>query len=77
MTTLRYEIPEKTPVTIKVYDLLGSEVAPLMDRAHEPGFYEVIWDGRNALGEMVSSGIYYFKIIADDFVCVKKGLLLK
>jgi len=77
MTTLRYEIPEKTPVTIKVYDLLGSEVAPLMDRAHDPGFYEVIWDGRNVLGEMVSSGIYYFSIQTEKYSSVRKGLLLK
>ena len=77
MTTLKVDVPERTHVTIRVYDLLGSEVATLTDDAHEPGFYEVIWDGRNALGEMVSSGIYYFKIRAGEFTGVRKALLLK
>jgi len=76
-TTLRYEIPVSSHVEVTVYDLLGSAVVTLINEAHEAGFYEIIWDGKNQLGELVSSGIYYFRIKAGEFLRVRKGLLLK
>ena|GEM_PF-5265224 len=76
-TTIRYELPVMSTVTLKVYDLLGAEVVTLVDEDHGAGRYEVIWDGRNDLGEWVATGLYYFKLQAGELSCVKKCLFIK
>jgi hypothetical protein len=77
MTTLRYELPQTTPVILRVYDIRGTEVATLVNRELEAGAYEVVWHGRDASGQTVPSGIYYFRMKAGSFSCVRKGVLLK
>ena len=77
MTTLRIELPQKTPVILCVYDMRGAEIATLMNQELETGAYEVVWHGRDASGRRVPSGIYYFRIKAGSFSCVRKGILLK
>ena len=71
-TTIKYQTPELSFVTIKVYDVLGSEVAVLVNEEKPAGSYGVEFDASK-----LSSGIYYYKIIAGDFVDVKKMILLK
>ena len=77
ITKLRYDLPEKSQVTVKVYDLLGTVIITLVEEMREAGSYVVEWDGKNGKGELVTSGIYCFSIKAGKFSCVKKGLLLK
>jgi len=70
-TNIKYEIPAVARVTIKVYDVLGSEVATLVDGMHQPGRYEVVWDARN-----VTSGVYLYRLQSGTFVATKKMVLL-
>jgi len=76
-TALRYEIPEPSRVMVTVYDVLGNEVAILVDQVEDAGRYNVVWGGRNSRGGMVSSGVYYFRLEAGAYTLVRKGLLLK
>ncbi|MEO8448038.1 MAG: T9SS type A sorting domain-containing protein [bacterium] len=59
-------------VTLKVYDLLGTEVVTLVNENKQPGNYSVSFDGSN-----FASGIYYYKIEAHNFSQVKKMILIK
>jgi hypothetical protein len=59
-------------ITLKIYDLLGHEVATLVNEQLHPGTYEVDWDGTN-----YSSGVYFYKLSAGDFSESKKMILLK
>lgn len=59
-------------LTLKVYDVLGKEVATLVNEEKPVGSYEVNFDGLN-----LTSGIYIYKLQAGDFVQTKKMLLLK
>jgi hypothetical protein len=59
-------------VTLKVYDLLGREVAALVNENLKPGIYKVEWDGTN-----FPSGVYFYKIKAGDYSLTKKMILLK
>ena len=77
ITALRYEIPERSGVTITIYDVMGNEVAVLADKVQEAGRYKVVWGGRDGLGGLVSSGVYYFRLRAGAYTFVRKGLLLK
>lgn len=71
-TTINYSILEDGLVTIKVYDILGREVITLVNEEKQPGNYEVKFNGDN-----LSSGIYLYKMTANDFVEVKKFVLTK
>lgn len=77
LTKIKYGVPERSNVSIKVYDVMGNMVVDLVDEEQEMGSYEVVWEGRNRKGEMVSSGIYYFNVKAGQYRDVKKVLLLK
>jgi hypothetical protein len=59
-------------IVLKIYDILGNEIATLLDEQKPPGMYEVIWDAGNQ-----TSGIYFYKIEADNFSKTMKMILLK
>lgn len=71
-TVIRYSLNENGLAILKVYDILGNEVAILVNEKLNPGNYSVDFDGVN-----YPSGIYYYKFEAGDFSEVKKMILLK
>jgi len=76
-TTIQYQIPEvgtqrAVTVKLKIYDILGSEVATLVNEKQIPGYYEVQFNGSN-----FPSGVYFYNIQASDFVVTKKMILVK
>ena len=77
VTRIRYTVPKSAPVQLVIYNLLGQQVLTLVDQIQTAGAYEVIWNGRNALGQSVGSGIYLYRISAGDFQENKKMTLLK
>ena len=76
-TTLRYDIPENSHVTITIYDMLGRQVKTLINQTQDSGFKSVIWDATNDYGKPVSAGVYLYKIQAGEFVQTRKMVLLK
>jgi hypothetical protein len=72
VTVIKYQVPNSTQVSIKVYDLIGREIKVLVDENKGPGVYQVSFDAKN-----LASGIYFYKMIAGDFSSVKKMNLLK
>ncbi len=71
-TTIRYQIPQDGIVTLKIYDILGSEVATLVNEEKVAGKYEV-----NFNASSLASGVYIYKIQSGSFVNSKKMILLK
>ncbi len=71
-TLIQYSIPELSDVTVKVFNVLGQEVALLVNEVQSPGVYKVNFDASN-----LSTGIYMYQIQAGDFVAVKKMMLIK
>ncbi len=71
-TSIRYQVPEHSMVSIKVFDILGKEVATLVNEQKEAGSYVVEFNALN-----FASGIYFYKMTAGDFTSVKKMSLLK
>jgi len=70
-TRIRYEVPSRTYVILKVFNLLGQEVATLVDAEKPAGTYEVDWNDTG-----ISSGVYYYCIVAGTFVETKKMVLV-
>jgi len=71
-TNIKYSIPQKSFVTLKVYDILGKEIDALVHEEKQVGSYEINFNATN-----LSSGIYFYKIQAGDFTDTKKLILIK
>jgi hypothetical protein len=71
-TTINYQIPELSFVTLKVYDVLGSEITTLVNEEKPVGSYEVEFDAT-----ILSSGVYFYRLQAGSFVETKKMVLMK
>lgn len=71
-THLRYDIPKTTPVTLIVYNLLGQQVARLVDAIQSPAHYDVPFDGGN-----LATGVYFYRLRTDFFTSIKKLMIIK
>jgi len=76
-TVIEYELINTSQVTLKVYDLLGSEIQILIDEPQNPGTKRVFWDGRDKDGNPVSSGVYVYRIEANNYSQSKKMILIR
>ena len=76
-TTIKYQIAEKSTVTLRIYNFLGQEIATLVDEVKEAGFYEIHWQGKAASGQALPSGVYVYRLRAGDYVEARKLILLK
>ncbi|KAF0151922.1 MAG: peptidase S8 and S53 subtilisin kexin sedolisin [Ignavibacteria bacterium] len=77
-TVINYKLQEASHITLKVYDVLGREVATLVDEYKQPGSYKATFDTRHAeLSRSIPSGIYFYRISAGDYTAVRKMILLK
>ena len=71
-TKISYQLPERSFVSLNVFDVLGREVATLINEEKEPGTYSTVWNAKNA-----ASGMYFYRLTAGAFTDVKKLLLVK
>jgi hypothetical protein len=71
-TTIKFELPTSSHVSLTVYDILGREASVLVNEKREAGAYEVKFDGSN-----LASGVYFYRIQAGSFVQTKRLLLLR
>ncbi len=76
-TSIRFDVPVQSDVTLNIYDGLGRLVKSLVNEVKEPGRYTVNWNGRNDNNQQVASGFYICKIKAGNFTAIKKMLLMK
>lgn len=77
MTTIEYDLPEEARVTLIIYDLSGREVTRLVHGRKPAGFYRVVWDGKNSRGQLVSSGVYLYRIHAGKFSRTNKMIFMQ
>jgi len=71
-TIIKYSIPKKSNVSLNVFDALGTEIAILVNKEQSQGNYEIEIDGSD-----LTSGIYFYRLRAGDFVITKKMMLVK
>ena len=72
VTSINYILPKESNTTLTIYNLLGREVAKLVNRVQPAGVYSVKWNASN-----VSTGVYFYKLQSGDFLQTRKMLLLK
>jgi hypothetical protein len=71
-TTIRYDLPARIYVTLRVFNILGEQVATLVDDMLEAGYRSAEFDGRG-----LASGIYFYRLRAGDYVATRKMMLVK
>jgi hypothetical protein len=76
-TTIAYDLPRGVDVHLIVYDVNGRQVVELVNAAQPAGHHSIVWEGRNASGNTVASGVYFYRLKAGDFVQTKKMVMLK
>lgn len=76
-TEISYELRIRSFVEISIYNALGQRVKTLIKAKQSAGLHSVNWNGTDAFGKTVSSGTYFYKLIAGDFIDTKKMMLLK
>ena len=77
LTTIEYNVPSRTQVTIEVFNVLGQKVRTLVNETKSAGSYRTEWDGIDDAGKPVSTGVYLYRFSAGDVVQTKKMMLLK
>ena len=76
-TTIAYDLPQDGTVRLIIYDVMGREVMRLVNGFTPAGYHNVRWDARNALGEQVSAGVYFYHLQSGAYVKTQKMVLLK
>ncbi len=75
-TTIKYNIPQKSIVALKIYDILGNEIITLVNEEKPAGDYEVEFNTQSSI-KNPASGIYFYQLRAGDYIKTKKMILLK
>jgi hypothetical protein len=70
-------LPERKKVAVRVFDLLGREIATLVNDTRDAGTYRVSWNGQSVNGVAASTGVYFCRIEAGEFVQTKKIVLIR
>ena len=76
-TTITYSLQDASPVTIEIYNIKGQLVKTLVNESKASGTHSVVWNGQDARGHTVSSGIYYYKMHAGKYSSTRKMILMK
>ena len=76
-TTISFALASASHVNLSIYNVLGQEVMVLLDETIPAGTHQVNWNGKNANGESLSSGIYFCRIITNDDIVTRKTMMLK
>lgn len=76
-TTIGYALPAPSEVRLVIYSLIGQPVRVLVQDRQEGGHYQVAWDGKDEQGELVSSGVYLYRLVSPGLVETRRMLLLK
>lgn len=76
-TTIKFDLPQATDVHLIVYDILGREVARLVDQHMESGYHRMVWNGRDRYGREVPTGMYLILMVTPEYQKSMKVLMLK
>jgi hypothetical protein len=77
ITSIQYAISNRQFVSLKVYDVLGNEIATLVNEEKPAGSYEVEFISHSGNGRNLTSGLYFYQLTAGEFIQTKKMVLLK
>jgi hypothetical protein len=76
-TNIAFELPIRSDVSLRIYNLLGQEIAQLIDGSTEAGRHSLTWNGTTTSGEPAGSGVYFYRLESENATFTKKMIMLK
>jgi hypothetical protein len=80
-TTIEFDVPEtmgKIPrVAVQIFNILGQKVTTIERGIHDAGRYSIRWDGMSENGTRVATGVYFYRLLAGDYISTKKMVMMK
>ncbi len=76
-TRIKYFLPKSMHVRLTIYNIKGQEIMTVVDDLREAGYNTIIWNGIDSQGRNVGSGVYFYKIKADNYIKVRKMVLVR
>ncbi|MBN2414110.1 T9SS type A sorting domain-containing protein [candidate division KSB1 bacterium] len=76
-TAISYQLPKASFVKLTIYSATGQKIRTLVNGTNSAGYHHINWDAMDDAGHKVASGIYFYRIEADDFISIKKMTLMK
>ena len=76
-TTIAFDLPEQTDVTLSVYDVMGRKVATLVDQSMPAGSHDVAWQGRGQNGQALASGVYFVRLQAGERMAIRRLTIVR
>tara|TARA_B100000029_G_scaffold516755_1_gene633730 strand:- start:535 stop:1734 length:1200 start_codon:yes stop_codon:yes gene_type:complete len=76
-TLISYDLPEQNDVRLEVYDILGKRIRSLVSQKMDAGVHQSFWDGTDDSGKIVSGGVYFYRLEANNFIQTRKMLFIK
>jgi len=76
-TTIKYHLPARVNVTLRIYNALGQELRTLVNNVQDAGVYTATWDGKDNNGRQLSTGLYLFRLEAGEVVMTRKMAMVK
>lgn len=76
-TAINFDLPEKQHIDLKIYDVSGKLVRTLVSGEEDAGYHSIVWDGKDDTGNAVNSGVYIYRIDAENYRETKRMILLK
>ena len=76
-TAIQYQVPQNGMVTLEVYNFIGQRVKRLVYQNQAAGIHQQVWDGRNDMGKIVPTGVYFYQLRSGDFSATRKMLLMQ
>ena len=75
-TTIAYELAQASPVNLAIYNIQGQLVRTLMEGMQSAGRHAAVWDGKNSLGEMQASGVYFYRLLTNGRMVEMRRMIL-
>jgi len=76
-TQIVYQLRERGAVSLTIYNITGQLVKTLVNTEQEPGTYTIRWNGRADTGKEIATGVYFYRMVAGDYLATKKMLIIK
>ncbi len=76
-TAIKYEVPATSRIHVGIYDISGRLIKTLVEEPQQPGHYTVTWNGKDAVGRTVSSGIYFARLVTEGYEATRRMVFMK
>ena len=77
VTSINYQLAGDAHVTLIIYDIMGQNIRTVVNEDQSSGFRSVVWDGKDNYNNPVSSGVYFYRIHADNYIQTRKMILMR